>query len=40
MRGRQAKVIEKTREEQKQLEQSITESTSEIESLKTAQADS
>ena len=36
MRGRQAKVIDQTREEQKKLEQSITQSAGEIEALKKA----
>jgi len=40
MRGRQAKVIEQTREEQKKLEQSISQSSTEIEMLQQAQNDS
>ena len=40
MRGRQAKVIDQTKEEQKRLEHSITQSADEIEALKKAQDDS
>lgn len=40
MRGRQAKVIDQTKEEQKRLEQSIAQSAGEIEALTKAQGDS
>ena len=40
MRGRQAKVIDQTKEEQKKLEQSIAQSAGEIEALTKAQGDS
>ena len=40
MRGRQAKVIDQTKEEQKRLEQSIAQSAGEIEALTKAQSDS
>ena len=40
MRGRQAKVIDQTKEEQKRLEQSIAQSADEIMALRMAQDDS
>ena len=40
MRGRQAKVIDQTKEEQKRLEQSIAQSAGEIEALTKAQDNS